>query len=145
MMGRAYNNTADSFQELKRYKEAKDYFLKALKYFDKADEKSGRLVAYINLGSIEVIDNRMELAQQYFENANNIAEEMQDTFYMVISKVFLAEFYTKVTDYERAENLLNWTLKNAQTNNMPIYINESYKRFVDLFEKKKDFEKAFFI
>jgi hypothetical protein len=141
--GRAYNNTADSYQELKKYKEAKEYYLRALKYFEEGNADDGRLVAYINLGTIEVLDRRMELAQQYFENANAIAEEMQDPFYMVVAKVYLAEYYTSATDYEKAETILNWTLQNARKYNIPKYVNESYKRFVDLYEKKKDFENAF--
>jgi hypothetical protein len=143
MMGRAYNNIADSYQELGKIDEAKNYFLKGLEYFKKGDVYDGKLVVYINLGTVEVIKKRMESAQRYFENALDIAVEMKDTFYIVIAKVYLAEFYTTVTDYKKAEDLLNWSLSKALDYNMPKYVNESYKRYVDLYEKKKDYKKAF--
>ncbi len=143
MLGRAYNNIANSYQELGKISEAKKYFQKGLECFEKSNTYDGVLVAYINLGSVDLADKRMASAQQYFENALSIAIEIQDTIYIVISKVYLAEYYMAVENYEKAEELLNWSLSTSKSFNIPKYINESYKRFVNLYEKKKDFKKAF--
>ena len=142
-VGRAYNNLADSYLRKKQYELAKNYFVKALDIFTDIAANDGIIVTNINLGTIEVENNRIETAQHYFLNAESIAAEAKDTLYLTISRVYLADFYITITDFDKAEEKLEWALQMATEKNMPQYIKESYGKYVDLYEKQKDYKNAF--
>jgi len=139
----AYNNIADEYVKAKRYDLAKEYFTKALLLFEKVGAYDGVIVANINLGDIEQINKKIETAQHYFTNAEAIAIEKKDTFYLVVARIYLAGFYIKITDYNKAEEMLEWALQTSKKKNIPQYVNKSYEGFVKLYKTKKDFKKAY--
>lgn len=141
--GVAYNNIADVYLQMKKNKEAKEYFLKAEKYFEEANYANGLIVANINLGTLALEENKIEFAEQLLTKSLQIAKDNFDTTYIVISEIYLAEYYIKILDFDNAEMHLKWALKNAIHNNMPQYIDEAYGGFVKLYETKKDYENAF--
>jgi len=142
-LGTAYNNLADIYLKQNKYNLAKEYFIKALKLFKEAEAYDGLIVTNINLGTIEQHDNKIETAQHYFLNAESIAEKNKDTIFLIASRVYLADFYIKITDFDKAREKLDWSLQTAIAKNSPQYIKESYEKFVNLYEKKKDYENAF--
>ncbi len=141
--GRAYNNIADVYLQMEKYKEAAKYFEKAQVFFKQANYPIGTIVTDINLGVLAQKENKIEFAEQLLKKAVSLAIEINDTAYIVITQIYLAEYYIKISDYDNAEIQLQWTLENAIKNNMPQYITDSYRDFVELYEAKKDYKKAF--
>ncbi len=137
------NNIADIYLQQKKYKEAKPYFIKAKEIFKKTNYFDGLVVTNINLASIELEEKKIETANNYLQEAKDLCIEKQDTFYLIITNVYLAKYYTQITNYEKAEQCLNWTLENSNKINTPQYISESYQGFVNLYEKMHNYKQAF--
>jgi len=142
-IGGAYNNMANIYQKEVKLKTAKDYYKKALFFFEEKDSYRGIVTTVMNIGIIELEENKIENALSYFNRAKELAKEQHDTLTYIVVSINLGDFYTTVTDYEQAERFLNWALENSKTQNARMYIKESYKSLVNLYKTKEDFEKAF--
>ncbi len=137
------NNIADVYLQMKKYKEAKPYFVKAKKLCKKNNYYEGLVVTNINLASIELEDKKIETAYSYLKEANDLCVAKGDTFFLIVTNVYWAKYYTQITDYQNAEKSLEWALENAKKINSPQYISESYQGFVDLYEKMNNYKQAF--
>ncbi len=142
-IGSVYNNMANIYQTRNDNKTAEGYYKKALFYFDKKDYYKGIVATVMNLGIIEMENQRMETSLEYLNKAKDLAQEKHDTLTYIVVSINLGDYYTAVTDYDASEKYLTWALENSKKQNARLFISESYKSLVKLYKKKKDFEQAF--
>lgn len=142
-IGGAYNNMANIYQNSGDINRARDYYKKSLFYFEQLEYYRGIVTTVMNVGIIEMQENKIETALSYFNRAKDLAQEKHDTLTYIVVSINLGDFYTKITDYEEAEKYLVWALENAKRQNSRLFITESYKSMVNLYKTKKDFENAF--
>lgn len=70
----------------------------ALKYFNKADDNTGRGSVYTNLSSISIATKNYKLGEEYGKKAMGYYVKAQDTTNIIIT------LYNKIHNYEEAEN-----------------------------------------
>jgi len=137
---KAHNNIANILIEKGKYQLSKSNYLKALKVFEKENYFSGRIAVYMNLSEIELKSNKVETALYYLENAEDLALSQKDTLELVSIRIALAQFFTHITDYDQAEENLNWCLLIAKRLNNKNFILDIYQSLSLLFKKKHNFE-----
>lgn len=142
-LGPVYNNLANIYQVLNKSELAKIYYKKALTQFIATDHYKGKVIVNMNIGIIELQNNRIEIAYNYFKQAEALSREQNDTLNLIAIYINLGDYYTKITDYKQAEKHLKWALKYAKQENNRLYIVESYRSLVKLYKSQKNYKQAF--
>ena len=142
-IGTAYNNMANIYKDKGDLKTTKDYYKKALTYFENNNYYRGIVVTVMNIGVSEMDDNKMATALDYLNRAEKLAKEHHDTTNYIIISVNLGDYYTKIGEYDKAESHLNWALENSIKQNSRMLVSESYKSLVKLYKTKEDYKSAF--
>ncbi|MBN2667956.1 MAG: tetratricopeptide repeat protein [Bacteroidales bacterium] len=142
-MASVYNNIANIYQQNKELDKAIEYYQNSLKYFKAIDYYYGEVAVTMNIAIIEAMQNKVEIALSYYEQSKRMAEEHGDTLQLIAIYINMGEYYTQVTDYKKAEEYLNWALKQSMLKKSRSLIMESYKSLVKLYEANKDYSKAF--
>jgi signal transduction histidine kinase len=142
----AYNNIGTAYLRKGKNITALEYFFKMLDICEKLDIsgiEEARMMASLNIGSIYRGINNTDKSIFYFENAANIAEEINDYKGQIHSWSTLATIYTiNKKDYEKALVYANMSLEASIANNYKEYEGYGYCNLGRIYDCKKDYEKA---
>jgi glycosyltransferase involved in cell wall biosynthesis len=119
---------AESYKMLSEYSKAEEFFLKALNYKEKEDNKELIGFLHIELFKVSLLLGKHDKAQEYLKEAEKYS------FFFPIADYFTAREYFKLKNYKKAAIYFQFFLKKHQSkkylNPVPAKTEESAKFFL---------------
>ena len=78
------------------------YKEKAYELFEKGNYQLGKLATISSLVNINFLNNNEKTAFDYFEQVKSLSAELKDTFYLANTQSYIADYYNKAGDDEKA-------------------------------------------
>ena len=124
-----YQNALNALEELKKMnlpKSGSDFFME------------------INYGSIYFKQNQIKDAINHFEKATQVASEYKMLDSEITGLTHLAECYLQLNNQKQADRYYQKAVALAKANNLLVEEKDALKGMVDLYEKGKNYNSAFF-
>ena len=112
----ACNNIGIACKDLGRYSDAKNYYMLALKEFEKSDFKRGIASVNNGLGTISDLLKDYDAALAYYTKAIQVFKEANDTTMASGLNTNLGEVYSHKKEYKKALKYYKLSLKQLEIN-----------------------------
>lgn len=131
-------NIGNTYMELGDYRKALEYHFKALKIFEKANNKRGESFAFQNIGGDLLHLDQFRQAIPYTQNAQAIKKELNDNRGIASSLAQMGNIYQGLLQYDRALTYFDSALKI--THEMKLTAEEAKNDFSigKIYSLKKD-------
>ena len=136
-IGRNYGLIGIAYDELKDYKKAEFYNLKAIDHFKKLPNSRFLHSWYSNLGNTYTKMGKLALAEKYTLLALQDKQKKRYSTTINLGKIKIEQ-----GDLTSAETILKNVAAELEKASQPIYLAEAYFRLNELYKKKRDFETA---
>ncbi len=142
-IARALNNIGNIyFHNRKNYKQAFDYYTKALDIYLVQGNKEKQAVLYNNIGLIYFNQQKYQNALNHFNEALKIYSELNKGDGIAETQNFLAILYAKLGNFEKAEENIQRSYNYYTSNNEKPRIAETIKDQGDIYLEWKKYQKA---
>jgi len=138
-----YTNLGLCYLDLNKYNKALAYVDSSLSISTKINDKRSIGYSYNAKGEIYLAQNEIEKGLVNFKKAYHIRENLQDKNGIGITALNLANCYTKMKDYKKAEYYLILSNQIAIELNSSSMLSDTYKYYKLLFEAQNNYKKAY--
>lgn len=118
------------------------YFRKAKKIINKYNMLKYMGVVYDGLGSIFRLREENDSAYFYFKESLKLKKEMKNTFGIVSTKKYLAEYFMSVGNNDSATYYYNEAINDAREINADQIIHDIALVLSDIYKNNKDYKKS---
>jgi signal transduction histidine kinase/Tfp pilus assembly protein PilF len=101
-----YNNLAMVYDATGNFDLAVDYYMDALKIFERLGEMNEVATLYNNIGTISYTTDKFDKSIEYFKKALQISKELGNDPAMVMAMINLGNGYKKNQQFDEAEKIL---------------------------------------
>ena len=143
MIAYCYVNLGRTFRSQKKYKEAQEYYLKALNIRKELKDVSGILTSEVDLAEVYRLEKNYEKALEYFSVAVTDAEKVNNQGALVYSLNNIANIYKATNELDRAESYAKNSLTISQKVGLKNDVRKALLNLSEIYKKKGDFEKAY--
>jgi tetratricopeptide (TPR) repeat protein len=134
---------AEGYQHPEKFPVSVSYFLQALTFLEKTDQKEQLIDKYNNLGLLYCDMNKPDSALFYLQKSKAIIDLNDQPDYLITYYNYLGRVYETKKDFDAAEKAYLASLKESRILNDNDWIYENYLSMAGLYESKEDFQKAF--
>ena len=136
-------NSGDHYFNTKNYDHALRNFEESGKIFRKLNYLKGTAYNLGNVGMVYAEQGKDELAKANMNEAITILEAQKEYYPISVYLTYMADIYAKNNKMKAAISFADRSLDLAKRYNLKDQISESNLNLAELYEKDKDFEKAF--
>jgi serine phosphatase RsbU (regulator of sigma subunit)/Flp pilus assembly protein TadD len=144
LYGVALTSEGTAYDYMERYIEARKSFFEALKIFEELNDKPLIAQCYNNLSVNHELTNEDDKALEYALKSIAIKKEIGSLGKIAVSQIAAAKIYNKKGQHQKAINLFNEALQNAENTGYMDYIIKAHEGLSIAFGSVKNFEKAYF-
>lgn len=137
-----YNNIATVLLELRRLKDAEEYFFKSLKADGEMGDKLGMSQSYNNIGLIYKEQGNYEKALDYYLKAYALRKEIKDHDGMPSTLTNIGVAYTLSHNTKLGQRYLDEAVQQYRQNKDTLGLAIGYNSLGDLEEELKEYDKA---
>jgi len=119
-----------------------DYRERALEFFRKDNHRYGQLATLTSLFRLSSLSNNDEAALNYYRQAENLALQLNDNFYLALNEIQLGTFYFNRGALREAEFNYRSALRLLKTSNDMRYISLISAKLGEIYERKNNFSAA---
>ena len=102
LKGRIYNGMGVSYKKMSDYPAALDYLFKALRIFEKKNDKKATAGVLANIGELYQLKDNLPVAKKYVQQAMKMNKESGNTTYYLASAQTLANIYGMSNQFDSA-------------------------------------------
>ena len=126
------------------FKEAEDYFIKALNVFEQIKYYKGMILCYSNLGGIKTVQNKYPEALKLYQNSIRICEKTNETKLSGFANGNIGIIYNELKNYDLAIKHFSEALETHTKAGYQQGIAANLGNLGNTYFSKKEFEKAVF-
>lgn len=141
-LAKAYRQCGIAKYTQGNFKDASDYFSKALATNEQIDNKAGIIACLSNLGSVNMVQNNYPLALDYFQKAIRKGEQINDQLTIGISYGNIGVIYSEMKNYDMALKHFQGGLDIHTKINYGIGIATGLGNVGNVYFKLKNYDKA---
>jgi tetratricopeptide (TPR) repeat protein len=141
-LAKAYRQCGIAKYTQGNFKDASDFFSKALATNEQIDNKAGIIACLSNLGSVNMVQNNYPLALDYFQKAIRKGEQINDQLTTGISYGNIGVIYSELKNYEMALKHFQGGLDIHTKINYGIGIATGLGNVGNVYFKMKNYPKA---
>ncbi len=134
VIGQTYNNIGSALSNLKKEKEAKLSYLKAVEYNLLSGNKHNLGYNYMNLASSELADDNTVQAKKYNAEALAIFTEFKDPYSIVSCMCVDGDILIKERKYDEAVKLFERIVVMGEKTGSPLLMERTYKQMSNAYE-----------
>lgn len=142
-LAKAYRQCGIAKYTQGNFKDALDFFSKALAINEQIDNKAGVIACLSNLGSVNMVQNNYPLALDYFQRAIRKGEQINDQLTIGISYGNIGVIYSEMKNYDMALKHFLGGLDIHTKINYGIGIATGLGNVGNVYFKLKNYDKAF--
>jgi tetratricopeptide (TPR) repeat protein len=152
MEGRAQNMLGRICYQIREYDEAADHYLESLSIATLDNNQKMKMVNFTALADLRLAENRQEEAQRYCQLALEVADGMQDNYYLGLMyltcvKVTLAESEQAEGEqheilFSNARRLFEKAKEHLSQTQASVLLGEVYGRIAQMLEKSGQSQEA---
>ena len=152
MEGRAQNMLGRICYQIREYDEAADHYLESLSIATLDNNQKMKMVNFTALADLRLAENRQEEAQRYCQRALEVADGMQDNYYLGLMyltcvKVTLAESEQAEGEqheilFSNARRLFEKAKEHLSQTQASVLLGEVYGRIAQMLEKSGQSQEA---
>jgi signal transduction histidine kinase/ActR/RegA family two-component response regulator len=137
-----YNNIGNVYLALSDHAKAREYYLKSLDLNLQSNNQKGIAICYNDLGNVYWQKKAESEALSYYQKALEIFEKIDDSRYIIDSKINIAKAMSGKDNYLVAETILNQALSQAKTLGVLSQLRDINQQLSDLYLKWGQTSKA---
>ncbi|CAM1343158.1 tetratricopeptide repeat-containing sensor histidine kinase [Tenacibaculum aestuarii] len=138
-----HQNIGLAFQNLGEIDAALEHYNKSLEYNIQNNSSIGKVICHTSISNVLLLQGKYKEAYEYINEIVPLSEKIGNQYYTSEVYVTLGNVQLKLDSLDKAEKYLNEGLTIAKKHKIPSGINQSNLYLSELYEKKKDYKKAY--
>jgi serine phosphatase RsbU (regulator of sigma subunit)/Tfp pilus assembly protein PilF len=137
------NNIGILYKNRGEYEKALEYYFRSLEMKKEVKDKSGSCLTLNNIGVAYHLLNRNADAMDYMQQAQQLAIELNDKGMQSMTYLNMGSIYVGMEQLDKAIISVERSLELSREIGARDRVRESLQGLADIYEEKKDFEKAY--
>lgn len=138
-----HQNIGLAFQNLGEIDAALEHYNKSLEYNIQNNSSIGKVICHTSISNVLLLQGKYKEAYEYINEVVPLSEKIGNQYYTSEVYITLGNVQLKLDSLDKAEKYLDEGLAIAKKHKIPSEINQSNLYLSELYEKKKDYEKAY--
>lgn len=138
-----HQNMGLAFQNLGDIDAALEHYNKSLQYNIENNSSIGKVICHNSISNVLLLQGKYEEAYNYISEVVDLSEEIGNQYYTSDVYVTFGNVQLKLDSLDKAKIYLEKGLEVANKHKIPSGINQSNLYLSELYEKQKDYEKAY--
>ncbi|MCD6068968.1 MAG: hypothetical protein K0S33_3794 [Bacteroidetes bacterium] len=136
-------NTGNIYAQLKQYQKAREYTVRSIGLSRKTGNKHDLAHGFGELGTIYYLTDSTDKAMEQFMTSLRIHEELGDSISIAYNYINIGFGYHTLNKVDSAIIYSEKALELGQKLNIPEVVRDAYKNLSKIYERTRQFEKAF--
>ncbi|WP_440120461.1 tetratricopeptide repeat protein [Tenacibaculum sp. Ill] len=138
-----HQNMGLAFQNLGDIDAALEHYNKSLQYNIENNSSIGKVICHNSISNVLLLQGKYEEAYNYISEVVDLSEEIGNQYYTSDVYVTFGNVQLKLDSLDKAKIYLEKGLEVANKHKIPSGINQSNLHLSELYEKQKNYEKAY--
>ncbi|MGG6229800.1 tetratricopeptide repeat protein [Tenacibaculum sp. SDUM215027] len=138
-----HQNMGLAFQNLGDIDAALEHYNISLQYNIENNSSIGKVICHNSISNVLLLQGKYEEAYKYISEVVSLSEKIGNQYYTSDVYVTLGNAQLKLDSLDKAKIYLEKGLAIASKHKIPSGVNQSNLYLSELYEKKKDYEKAY--
>lgn len=138
-----HQNMGLAFQNLGDIDAALEHYNKSLQYNIENNSSIGKVICHNSISNVLLLQGKYEEAYKYISEVVSLSEKTGNQYYTSDVYITLGNVQLKLDSLDKAKIYLEKGLAVANKHKIPSGVNQSKLYLSELYEKKKDYEKAY--
>ncbi|MBN2278964.1 MAG: histidine kinase [Candidatus Marinimicrobia bacterium] len=142
VLANVHFNLGIYFVKVKDFTESEKYYLLALDYFEKSDDKQNTANCLNNLGDLKEHEGQLDLALEYNQKALAINLQINDFHGMFINRFNIASIYSKTGKILEFQQILDEEMEKAIKLENHYYLMMIHELYYNYYNETGNYQKA---
>lgn len=138
-----HQNIGLAFQNLGDIDAALEHYNKSLQYNVENNSSIGKVICHTSISKVLLLQGKYKEAYKYINEVVSVSEGIGNHYYTSDVYVTFGNVLLKLDSLDKAKVYLEESLKVANKHKIPSGVNHSNLYLSELYEKKKNYEKAY--
>ncbi|MDX8552399.1 tetratricopeptide repeat protein [Tenacibaculum sp. 1B UA] len=138
-----HQNMGLAFQNLGDIDAALEHYNKSLQYNIENNSSIGKVICHNSISNVLLLQGKYEEAYKYISEVVSLSEKTGNQYYTSDVYITLGNVQLKLDSLDKAKIYLEKGLAVANKHKIPSGVNQSKLYLSELYEKKKNYEKAY--
>ncbi|WP_417799218.1 tetratricopeptide repeat protein [Tenacibaculum sp.] len=138
-----HQNMGIAFQNLGDIDAALEHYNKSLQYNIENNSSIGKIICHNSISNVLLLQGKYDEAYKYIREVVSLSEEIGNQYYTSDVYTTFGKVQLKLDSLDQAKTYLEKGLEVANKHKIPSGINQSNLYLSELYEEKKDYEKAY--